>query len=134
MTVRQARVREQALRGNLNEEAAAQFLSTTPPQHVIIVFGRNMRGFEEKGRETVQASAYLKLKGSHQKVPPVQVNFITQGPRLVAVEFYFPREREGRPLITREEKKVEFYCESSTAPISMEFDLRKMTRDGDLDL
>ncbi len=134
LTIRQALVQRQALRGNVNEEAAAQFLSTTPPQHVIIVFGRDMRGFEEMGQEAVQASAYLKLKGSDRKIPPAQVKFIPQGPRLVAVEFHFPREEEGRPLIIREEKKVKFYCESSTAQISTEFDLRKMTREGDLDL
>lgn len=134
LTVRQALVRRQQLRGTVEEEQAHQFLARRPEQYVIIVLGPNMGPFQELGEDKVRQSAYLQPRHSKKKILPERVRFIRRGTRLAAVEFYFPRRVEEGPVIDPGEKKVRFYCTSSSSALSTDFNLRKMTRKGEPDL
>ncbi|NIV35411.1 MAG: hypothetical protein GWN58_39940 [Anaerolineae bacterium] len=135
LTIRQARVRLAQIQGrDVTEQQIEQYLSTTPASYEIAVFGPDMQPFEATSEEAVKKSATLKLKESDREIPAAQVSYQRQGDRLVAVQLFFPREQDGDSLITQEEEKVRFSCDSSGATISTEFDLDKMTRDGELDI
>ncbi|MFQ5776437.1 MAG: hypothetical protein ACE5IP_00350 [Terriglobia bacterium] len=134
LTVRQALVRQQQLRGSVDEEQARQFLARRPEQYVIIVLGPEMKPFQELGEDEVRQSAYLQPRHSKKKILPERIQFIRRGTRLVAVEFYFPRHLEEEPVLGPQEKKVRFYCQSNASAVSTDFNLRKMTREGEPDL
>ncbi len=135
LTIRQARVRLAQIQGrDVTEQQIEQYLSTTPASYEIAVFGPDMQPFEATSEEAVKKSATLKLKESDQEIPAAQVSYQRQGDRLIAVQLFFPREQDGDPLVTQEEEKVKFSCDLSGATISTEFDLSKMTREGELDI
>lgn len=134
LTLRQALVRRQQLRGGVNEDQAQQFLARRFEQYVIMVVGPDMSAFQELSEDEVRQSSYLQPKRSKQKVSPERVQFVRRGTRLMAVEFYFPRELAEGPAISLDEKKVKFYCKSKLSPLSVDFNLRKMTREGAPDL
>lgn len=134
LTLRQARLRQLQLQGLASDAAAAQLLSQTPPQHVIVILGADLSPFEQLKGEEVQKGSYLELKTSKQRVPAAGVQFFRQESRLTGVEFFFPREIEGKPAIAPTENKVTFHCDLSATKIEADFDLRKMARDGKPDL
>lgn len=131
--VRQAAVRLRQLQGSVTTEQAEQFLGQRPGHYIIMVFGQNMQGFEGLSAEELKAKTYL--KGKKQKVAPEWVNFLP-GPdeQLHGVEFYFPRQVGGQPLLSAKEKSAEFRCELEKETIRTKFNLRKMKVGGELDL
>ena len=136
LTVRRALVRREELAGRAGGEAAAEYLATTPPSHVLMMFGPPLasRSFQNLTEEVARESSYLELVGSKQKIKPVAVRLHRRGIELAALEFHFPREIEGKPVLGPEQKKVGFYCGMGSAWFSTEFDLTKMVRDGQPDL
>ena len=131
--VRQAAVRVRQLQGSLTAAQAEQFLAVRPSHYIIAVFAQTMKDFEGLSAEELKAKTHLKVK--KQKVAPEQVNFLRgPGERLRAVEFYFARQAEGQPLISPEEKSVEFRVELEKEIIHAKFDLRRMQVGGELDL
>ena len=75
--------------------------------------------------------AYLETKRGKKRIFPMQV----ERGRL-QLGFFFDRQRGGVPTIPPDEEKVRFYLPApdSCPEINVEFDLRKMTRDGKPDL
>lgn len=135
MTVRQAQVRLVQMQGReVTEEQVQQYLSTTPPYYVLVIFGPDMQGFEGISEEAVKKSAKLELKETDREISAERVSYQRQGDRLVAVQVFFPRTQEGEPLIGLDEEKAKFSCNSSRARINTDFDLSKMTRNGELDI
>ena len=134
LTMRQARARQLQMQGAANDEAVAQFLSQTPPHHVIVVVGADLSSFEVLKEEGVQKVTYLELKQSKQHLAPTSVQFFRQGSQLTGVQFFFPREVDGKPAIGPGENKLTFHCDAGDSKIAAEFDLRKMVRDGKPDL
>ncbi|MEE9234132.1 MAG: hypothetical protein V3U28_01665, partial [Candidatus Acidoferrales bacterium] len=69
---------------------------------------------------------------SKRKISPVRV--MSPGAKLTTY-FFFPRELDGEPVIGPDEKKVKFVWEwGEDKKIEVDFDLRKMVRDGQPDL
>lgn len=134
LTVRQALVQQQELQGNPTGGAGKQFLSTVPPHYVIVMFGPPLSSFNHLTEEVVAESTYLELAGSGKKIEALRALLIRQGRNLVAIEFRFPRQVEGKPAIGPGTKKVAFYCSLTTGFVSAEFDLAKMLRDAQPDL
>jgi hypothetical protein len=136
LTVRQALVRREELAGRGGGQAASEYLATPPPNYVVILFGPPLaaRSFQQLTEEVVRESSYLELPGNKQKVKPVAVRLHGEGVELVALEFHFPRELEGKPVIDSAQKKIEFYCGMGSAWFSTAFDLTKMMREGKPDL
>lgn len=83
----------------------------------------------ETSRENLSAVSYLQPKKSKEKIPPAIIE--SSGQSLI---FYFPRQIEGRPVILPDEKKVRFRTKIGGREVKTDFDLRKMLRDGQLDL
>lgn len=134
LTARQALVRQLELQGSIDPEQKQGLLSAELQQYQIVIYGPDMRAFQGLTEEAVRESAYLKPKRSKQKISPQRVEFLRQGTRLTEVHLFFPRQVDGEAVIGPEEKKVEVFCRASTADISTEFNLRKMTREGARDL
>jgi len=131
--LRQAAVRFRQLQGRVPAEQVEQFLAQRPNHYILVVFGPGLRGMQALDAEELKAKSYLKVR--KQKVAPAWVNFLP-GPekQLSGVEFYFPREVEGQPLISAEEKSAEFSCELGKEIIRTKFNLSKMKVAGELDL
>ncbi len=135
LTIRQAMSRERQLARSMTNEELSQLLALQPQQLVIVVKGphvshmlRRMEGLTE---DSFRKSVYLKLKSSKQQIHTVGVEVL---PYRQTALFYFPRESQGKPVISPNEKKVEFHWVSPKKKIKTTFDLRKMTRDGKPDL
>jgi hypothetical protein len=132
LTLRQALARRSMLQGNWNQEQAERFLAAERPVLFISVFGRAFQRKQgpEVIEDVVRESAYLQLSESKRKVKPASIRFVREGEALSAIEFQFPREAEGQPVISEKDKKARFHCRLDGSVVSTEFDLRKMVRDG----
>lgn len=129
LTVREAYVRKGQLQDTPNEEAG-ELLSRQPPQYELRVQGPAVDTCCPQ-----PYSCYLKPKRSQQALLPSRVQFVAQpGGNRTEVRFHFLRSLAGKPVISPEEKKVEFHCQSDVQPFKAVFDLQKMTREGRPDL
>ncbi len=162
LTLRKAIVRYWQLRKKVTEEGSKQFLSVQSAYYVIGI-GGDVEVWSDRSRprdelpvgtlpfsadaesfaKQLQQAAYLEFKESKRKVFPVTAGVVKEGPLVAAarVLLYFPKESEGEPVPTPRDKKVKFFCplDIRTSPptrinTSVEFDLRKMVRDGKPDL
>ena len=133
-TIREGIVRARQLQGTYSQQGTAEFLSQSPPDHVVVVFGPDVKKFEGISEDTLRQSAYLKIKESNQKIPAASARVVRSGPDLSAAEFHFPREVDRKPAIRPNDKKAIFSCPFGRNSISATFDLRKMVRDGKPDL
>lgn len=130
---RQAGIRLRMLGGALSAEQAEQMLQQRPPEYIVTVLGRTIAEFEGIPTEELQAKAYLKIE--KKKIAPIRVNPIRgRNGRLQSVEFYFPREVDGQPVIGAEAKSVEFSCAAKKYNVRTKFDLKKMRVGGELQL
>ncbi len=144
LTLREAGVRSRQLQGNIDDKEAAEILSQTPGEHIILVRGTirdkttylDWRQFEMLTEQTKQQSVGLKLSQSKQTIHPTRVEFSLPygNMRIMVARFYFPRELASNPVIGPGEKKVTFSWRWKGYKIQAKFDLRKMTRDGKPDL
>jgi hypothetical protein len=128
-TVREAYVRQGQLQGTPSQEDG-ELLSRQPQQYELRVHGL------AAGTCCPQPySCYLKPKRSQHPILPSRVQFVTQpGGARSEARFHFLRSLLGAPVISPEEKKVEFHCQSDVQPFKAVFDLQKMTREGRPDL
>jgi hypothetical protein len=147
LTIRQARARfhEMDSYKDMTKEETARLLNTRPQQHVISVRGRYvydlLDGMEEVTEDSFRKSVYLKLS-NQREIQPVGVEVEAGNARVVGgraqfsttVWFGFPREKEGSPAIGPNERKVEFHWVTPKKKLKVDFDLRKMQRDGKPDL
>jgi hypothetical protein len=109
--------------------------------------GTGYSSFSEYLRPTETPDAYLEPRRSKQKVLPVSVNYLAN-----AFELIFPRYLDGKLIFGPNEKKVRFHCKvmlqrtfqgksffqgpnfPQEFKFRVDFDLRKMVRDGKPDL
>lgn len=134
LTVRQALVRQEQLRGEPDPEEVERFLARPPEYYVILLFGPNMKGFQKLSEETVLEATRLESRVSKLKSAPEKVEFVRQKERIVAVQFLFRHQVGDQPLIGPEEKKVRFSCRLKDISIRADFDLRKMVREDGRDI
>ena len=123
--VRQAWVHFNAL------QSQRQDVVTEPPPsptYVLAIGGPNLKAFEGVTEDQLKASSYLRPKKAKAKVEPVEVR-IRKAPdgRIVSVQFAFPRQMDGQPVISDQEKSVEFSCKLKDFTIKTTFNLSKMT-------
>ena len=134
LTVRQAIVRQKQLQGSHDPGEAARFLSAVPADHVILVYGPSARLFEWLTEQVARDAARLKLKRAKREIPAASVRYIWGDVKIAAAEFRFPRATDGESTIPVDEETATFVCRISNIAISVQFDLRKMVRDGKPDL
>jgi hypothetical protein len=96
--------------------------------YVLSLEGPNLKVFDGMAEAELKASAYLRPKHVKTKVEPVEVRVQKdQNGRVIAVHFAFPRQMDGRPVISDQEKSVEFSCSAKELSIKTSFNLAKMT-------
>lgn len=137
--VRMALARLAILGGKLDNEKARDYLeqSEFPGKVVVVVEAEVQAGADVLNRanpDFLRENAFLLLKHSQRKVGLQQyVSPLQYGGG--EAFFVFPREEEGRTLITLEEKEVRFICQiNRDARIERKFKLDKMVFDGVLEL
>lgn len=132
LTVRQALVRQRQLEGRHDEAEAGRFLAENPTDYVVMVFAPGDL-FKDMDAESIRASAHLELREKNQTIPATTARLVEAWPTAV-VAFHFPRDANGKPVISGVVKKIRFSCVSKDGRIAAGFDLRKMVRDGKPDL
>lgn len=148
-TVKEAQARLSQLQTTGPEEGDDWELAI-PQDHVIWVAGYVYEGryltelndFQRLSEEEKGKAALLELKQSKKKVYPkhVEMKFGQTAAgggrvgRYLDVRFYFPREVDGQPLLGPAEKKVTFRWLLERLPVTGDFNLQKMVRDGKPDL
>lgn len=114
-----------ALQSQRKEEETAPRPS---PMHVLTVTGPDLRAFGGISEDQLKAGSYLHPKHAKAKVEPgeVKVRKAADG-RILAIQFAFPRQIAGQPLISDQEKSVEFDCKVKDLSLKTTFNLAKMT-------
>ncbi|HXE75860.1 MAG TPA: hypothetical protein VNN18_09540 [Candidatus Xenobia bacterium] len=128
VTARQARLREKQI---LAGDAPPLDTAAVPPLDYYVIYARgNCLPMSVPPHDLLKL-AYLEAKRSKTKIFPMQIE---RGHSQLG--FFFDRQRGGVPTIPPEEEKVRFYLPTpeSCPEINVEFDLRKMVRDGKPDL
>ena len=96
--------------------------------YVLSLEGPDLRVFDGIAEAQLKASAYLRPKHAKAKVEPAEVRVQkAQDGRVIAVHFAFPRQMDGQPVISDQEKSVEFSCKAKELVLKTSFNLAKMT-------
>jgi len=129
VTARQARLREQQILAG--EDPPAPDGAAAPPldYHLVYVRG-NCLPMSVPPHDLLKL-AYLETKRSKKRIFPMQVERSR-----TQLGFFFDRQRGGEPTIPLDEEKVRFFLPAPEPcpAFNVEFDLRKMMRDGKPDL
>ena len=146
LTVREALVRRALLEGEATIEQGDKILATTQSSYVIAVQGRNAQMMLlDISKERLMELVYLELGSRRRRILPIEVmkGYKATSGQLSEVRFIFPRELNGQPTISAEEKEVKLYIMSVLTPrafgavrpepIHATFHLRKMSRNGKTD-
>jgi len=129
--VRHAGSHFQALQSGAKEETEPAALD----MHILTVGGPDLKAFEGVTDAELKAAAYLRPRRSQARVEPAQVRVQRQQDgRIISVHFGFPRALGGQPMISDEEKSVEFFCKSKDLKLKTSFNLSKMTTQQGRDL
>ncbi len=129
LTARQARLREQQLISGDDPPATDGAATSTLDYYLVYVRGSCLP--MSVPPHDLLKLAYLETKRGKVKIFPMQVE---RG--RTQLGFFFDRQRNSVPTIPLDEEKVRFYLPvpESCPAINVEFDLRKMMRDGRPDL
>jgi len=122
--LRQAGMHIKALRGGMKEDETEPAPLKT---YLVTVSGPDMRVFEGLSEDEIKAAAYLRPKRSKAKTDAVAVK-IWKSPegRVAGVQYAFPREAGGQPVISDQEKAVEFRTKARDLTLQTSFDVNKM--------
>jgi hypothetical protein len=110
-TIREANLRNQVLKGSATEDAVDNTLKQPPPDtYQILVAGKNMAIFQQRGEDAFKQAAILQTHKNKQKVNATKVEFQKGSDgSVVAAIFSFPKTGPGgEPLISPDEKQVDF--------------------------
>jgi transposase len=136
-TIRRALAQGAILNHKLNRPDAEKYAQPVRSDAEIVVLGQDMTPFAKISVDDLKAKTYLAAKQSKQKVNPSNVSVLRSpdGKRVTAVLFSFPRHLPaGQPLITPNDKNVEFACKLTGLDLHADFDLRKMLNEKGPDL
>jgi hypothetical protein len=104
--VRQASVHFGALEGRTKEEGVEP---PDLPFFTVSVHGPDLKAFAGATEADLKAGASLRAKRAKTKIDPTQVKIRKgQEDRILSIQFSFAREADGKPVISPEEKTVEF--------------------------
>lgn len=114
-----------ALQSQRKEE---EITATPSPMYVLTVAGPDLKAFHTISEDQLKAGSYLHPKHAKAKVEPVEVKVRKAADgRILAIQFAFPRQMAGQPLISDQEKSVEFGCKVKDLSLKTTFNLAKMT-------
>ncbi len=128
LTMREALARMQLLDQKVTQPEAEQFVSQTPPNYEIVVFGRDMTPFQTVDRATLLKDSSLLLDGPKATINAADVT-VTRTPderQVQAVTFSFPKTAAGQPTIPDQEKGIDLICKTKDVTLKFHFDPRRM--------
>ena len=147
-TVREALARS-GMKGEKVAKAGEPDPTPLPPSEAYILYV-DLRVHVSDVKKVPQSGVFtaamarnsvLVVKSTGERISPLQV---TSAPlpefddrrelALAAYYVYFPRRRDGMPVLAEKETLIRFECPLTLQPIRAEFDLRDMRRDGVPDL
>lgn len=135
-TFREGFARFQQLRGAMSAEQAKQFAEMRSAEYVIALRGDNMSAFQGTSEDMLRSITYLRPRRTKKKMAPtkVEIQRSPDGQRITTILFMFPRAVNGEPVISPEEKGVDFVCEMKEHSIATTFEVRNMKAGADFDL
>jgi hypothetical protein len=130
-TVRAAKLREAILCGRGNPERGEEMLDEQPESYVITVHSPDMSPFKGMDEDALLKATSLWPKKTSKKVAPESVviaRFSNTSGTPYMLTFNFPRKAEnGEPLISNDEKEVEFASQVGKFILKTKFQMQKMT-------
>ncbi len=130
-TIRAAFVRYAVLKGKTKPEDAPKMIEQPMDDYEILVQGRNMYVFQQRGEKFFQGSdaAFLEMKKSKEKLAPSSVvfQFGPDGKSVSGVVFHFSKkDKTGEPTIGPDEKEVDLYLHIGDLMLRTYFEPKKM--------
>jgi hypothetical protein len=127
-TIREANLRSQVLKGASTQEAADSTMKQNPDSYQILVAGKNMAIFQQRGESAFKQAAFLQTHKNKQKLSPTDVKFQNGADgSVVAAIFSFPKTTaSGEPLIAPDEKEVDFDLEINGSWLRTNFSPKQM--------
>jgi hypothetical protein len=128
-TIRAASMRRAVLKGTMTQADAEKTVANPPDEYMILVQGTSMAIFQQRGEQAFQNVAYMQLKKNKQKVSPSKVAFLKgpDGTTVTGAVFYFSKKgSNGEPVISPDEKEIDFYLQIGSTKLLTTFDPRKM--------
>lgn len=122
--VREAAMHMKALQGGAKD---ATLEAPVMPVYAVTVAGPSLAAFGKVEVARLKADSYLKPKHSKEKVNPNEVRVLKQpNNRITQVQFIFPRTNGDQPVLSDDEKSVEFSCKAKDVTLRTSFDLNRM--------
>jgi hypothetical protein len=127
-TVRAASMRRAVLKGSMKEEDGEKLVAVNPAEYMVLVQAANMGIFQVRGEEAFVKTCYAQMKKSKQKISPSHVTFYrgSDGQTVTGAVFYFPKTVNGQPILSPDEKEIDFYLQVGEQKLFTYFELRKM--------
>lgn len=134
--IRAGKVREAVLCDRVDEERGAELMEKEQDDYVITVNSPDMAPFEEMTEEDLIKNTTLTPKKTGKAINATDVHIMRIGRKKIhMLTFRFPKKLEnGEPVISTDEKEVEFLSISGKFKLKTKFQLSKMAGEGGLDL
>lgn len=130
--------------GKVGKEQADQFMETKATAHLVSIMGGGaMVAVSGKlSPEELKKAAWLQSPRLDKKIEPEEVEVVMAGGKPDRILFKFPREVDGQPLITGEDKRILFRWKLPKSPkekqedakqFEVAFEPKKMVARGEID-
>jgi len=126
---RQAVARNAILSGKMKEDDAKKYLSAKSAEYQLLILGPDMTPFNSLNENALMAAASIRPRKMKESIAPtkVQIERDPNSKRVVAVLFFFPKQTSGgEPVVTADEKGVDFVCKLGTTAVKASFDVKHM--------
>lgn len=136
-TFREALARNAVLQKRAQEADADKFIEQQPEEYIIAIAGEDMRLFSRADDAGLKEKSYLMTKKNKQKWTPLRVEIrrTEDSKRVVSATFYFARKTEGgEPVVSADEKELEFSAQVGSVLIKANFSPQKMVAKAGMDL
>ena len=127
-TVRSAKFRQASLCGKADIERGDDILDQEQDNYVIVVNSPDMTPFENIDDNAWSKNSYLLFKKTGKKITPDAVVPLRYGTKAIySLTFKFPKRAEnGEPLLTPDEKEIEFASQAGKFSLKTRFQIAKM--------
>jgi hypothetical protein len=135
-TIREATLRRAVIKGQLTQDQAEKMIATPVDSYEILVNAPNMAIFQQRGEDAFKNAATLQTHKNKQKINPTKVTF-QKGPdgAVQGVVFSFPKTgSNGEPLISPDEKEVDFQLQIGSSWLRTYFNPKQMSDSQGADL
>lgn len=125
--MRAASARKAVLHGGKADLDVAKYASQPQDEYQISVQSEDMSPFLRHDEKFYQANSFLELKKSKTKISPTHVSYERDDKGVSTAVFFFPKKTaSGDPIISDQEKNVEFSTKIEGATLRVTFEPQKM--------